>query len=457
LPPQRFVTFKDTLGAPKITVDFYVEAACVPPPTTIFNPGTGQVQTFPNCECIQKQDNRFQRVHDAECHDGFEHDAPYCYVDDACQHPNAVWGTDTTSGFTSNTGNRILVCDNTECKASQDAYGQPNRKQFKLGVRTPSSEFNCFVDTPLTAGEWNHILFEFSNTEFYTSANGRFHQRAFLTSGYEVGSNTAGAVQNVFQIGEWEIGADAGGLIGTLDHVKLSIGEPTGGVSANIAGNSSGGGSDGGAIAAGVIVPLLLIILIGVVCWYYWDEIMDRMGKSDNHSNPPISIQAPIAKNLSNPQTRKTGMSFDYSRSEQNVEWYYVENDQQVGPFTDAIFMSRIGTQVQKDTLVWNGTTVEDWIAAGEVPELNSKFETAAGSRRPNRPAAAARGSPPSKRSATADTLWNYVGPDGSNIGPITETQLLEMNLPGETYVWNGTTVNNWTYLQDTYLAGLQV
>eukprot|EP00493_Phyllostaurus_siculus_P004012 UN04032 len=26
LPPQRFVTFKDTLGAPKITVDFYVEA-----------------------------------------------------------------------------------------------------------------------------------------------------------------------------------------------------------------------------------------------------------------------------------------------------------------------------------------------------------------------------------------------------------------------------------------------
>jgi len=455
LPPQRFVTFKDTLGAPKISVDFYVEAACIPPPTTIFNPGTGTAVTYDNCECIEKQDNRFGRTHKAECHDGFEHDAPYCYVSNSCEHPNAVDGTDTTSGFTTSTGNRLLVCDNTECKASEDVYGQPNRKQFKLGVKTPSSEFNCFVDTPLTAGEWNHILFEFGNTEFYTSANGRFHERAFLTSGYEVGSNTAGAVQNVFQIGEWEIGADAGGLIGTLDHVKLSIGEPSGGVSANIAGSSSDGGSAGGAIA-GVVVALLLIALIAGVCWYFWDDIMEKIGKSNNNSNQPISIQAPIAKNLSNPQTRKTGMIFDYSRSEQNVEWYYVENDQQLGPFTDAIFMSRIGSQVQKDTLVWNGTTVEDWIAAAEVPELNPKFATA-GSRRPNRPAAAARGSPPSKRSATADTLWNYVGPDGSNIGPITETQLLEMNLPGETYIWNGTTVNNWTYLQDTYLAGLQV
>jgi len=456
LPPQRFATFRDTLGAPKITIDFYVESACQPPSPVIFNPGTGEAIPFENCECVGGEDDRFGRWHDPVCHDGFEWDTPYCYTKPECEHPNARWGIDsTTSGIAVRTGNRILLCDNVECRASEDVFGQPNRKQFKLGVTTPSSEFNCFVDTPLTAGEWNHILFEFSNTEFYTSANGRFHQRAFLTSGYDVGSNTAGAVQNVFQIGEWEIGADAGGLIGTIDHVKLSIGEASGPVAANTLG-SSDSSSNGGAIAAGVIVPLLLIAIIVVLCWYYWDEIQEKFGQNDKGSNQPISIQAPIAKNLQNPQTRTTGMSFDYSRSEQNVEWYYVDNDQQVGPFTDVIFASRIGTQVQKDTLVWNGTTVEDWVAAGDVPELAPKFAAASGTGRPKRPATTARGAPPSKRKATADTLWNYVGPDGSNIGPITETKLLEMNLPGETYVWNGTTVNNWTYLQDTYLADLQ-
>ena len=70
------------------------------------------------------------------------------------------------------------------------------------------------------------------------------------------------------------------------------------------------------------------------------------------------------------------------------------------------IFASRIGTQVQKDTLVWNGTTVEDWVAAGDVPELAPKFAAASGTGRPNRPAPTARGAPPSKRKATADTLW---------------------------------------------------
>jgi len=427
LPRQRFITMKDTNGFPLLSIDFYVEPQCTPPQAA-------------NCACIPMRDSRFpQIIHPAECQYGNENAQPYCYVSEACDHPQAVDGYD----FQVATGNKILLCGGSECTASGASQGFAVRKQFKLGVKTPNNEFNCFVNAPLTAGEWNNLYFEFGNNVFVTGVGGLRHSRAFNNVDY--GTNTAGNTQNTFQIGEWEIGADDGGIIGTLDHLQVRMGESSTTSANTVGGTSSDSGSDG-AIAAGVIVPIVILGLIAVLCWYYWDQIQEYMGK-DSSKDPPISIQAPIAKNLVEPKTRATGMSFDYSRIERNVEWYYVENEQQVGPFTDAIFMSRIRIQVSEDTLVWNGTTVDNWMRAGDVPELKSKFVA---TKTPSRP-------PPSKRSATADTLWNYVGPDGSNIGPITETKLLQLNLGPETYVWNGTTVNDWMYLKDTYLAGLQV
>lgn len=434
LPRQRFVTIKDTNGFPLTTIDFYVEPRCVPPEIA-----------DTNCACIEKT-GRFNQPFPAECHNGAEFgiDAtgriiqqPYCYVSNSCNIAGRTFdGYEYVSGVgletPTLTGNRILLCDGADCQLSDPSSPdqQASVKQFKLGVKTPTNEFNCFVNAPLQVGQWNKLYFELGNNIFVTGVGGLRHRRAFV--------NTAGNRQNTFQIGEWEIGADQGGIIGTLDHFQMSIGEPSG----LAAGNEIGGGEDGGSAGTmtAVVIPLILIILIAVACYYYKDEISGQFEKWSD--DPPMKDQgslehgvpmAPVARDLSAP-TRKPGMSFDYSRTENTVEWYYVENGEQVGPFAEAIFNSRIGTQVHENTLVWNGTTVESWVAASEVPELQEKFY-----------------------GPGSETLWNYVGPNGDNIGPIPERDLIKLRLPGDTYIWNGTTVNEWTYLSNTYLAGKRV
>jgi len=412
LPSQRFVTLKDESGIPLLTIDFAVQPRCEPPEAPVGNEVL--------CACKEQEDDQFDITYPDECQYGSENILPYCYVDPLC--PDGIPGKDefdNPSGFT------IRLCSGSDCTAASD--GPASSRQFKVEVKTPVNEFNCFVRAPLTVNQWNKIFFEFGDSEFTTGVGGLRHRRAF--------ANVAGDAQNTFQIGDWEIGSDSGGINGVLDHFQMEIGEPGNGL-ANQAGifggaNSDGGSSDAGAIAAGVLVPIFVIAIIAFICWYFWDDIC--AGKKSTTKGDMVSMS-------SGPQ--QPGMA-------SNVEWYYVENGGQVGPLTDAEFQSRLGSQIKEDTLVWNGTSVQDWVPAKEVSFLKSKFEGTRGS-----PWAAQSWKKKAPAPQVEETLWNYVGPDGANIGPISESQLLRMNLSGETYVWNGTTVNEWTYLKNTYLAG---
>jgi len=469
---QRFVTFKDTNGRILLSIEFKVEPKCTPPE-----------DAPPECACIEKQDSRYEFItYPDECQYGSENPQPYCYVGDGCtDEAFMVEGFDELG---SRSGNKIMLCSGVECKAPNGQnVGDASQKQFKLEVFTPENAFSCFVNTPLQVGEWNKLYFEISNSAFVTGVNGLKHSRAFdvvnwedfrgvdftgvqaqnvdnSLSGGEYSSNVIGTGQSQFPLGEWEIGADANGINGVLDHFTLSIGEATPSTGAN----NSGSSSDASNVAAesgtiiGIVIPVLLILILAVVCYFYWDDIRGACGglgsgsKNKGGSNIPM---APMARNIQQQPlngTRKPGMSFDISRVENNVEWHYVENGENNGPVTNTVFMSLLNTQIKPDTLVWNGT-MQDWLPAKDVPELKSKFN------RPVKrtwktnntwkktPEPAPRGDP--------GVEWNYVGPDGTSVGPITEPELIKLNLSIETYVWNGTTVNEWKYLKDTYLINL--
>merc|ERR1712051_283031 len=105
-----------------------------------------------------------------------------------------------------------------------------------------------------------------------------------------------------------------------------------------------------------------------------------------------------------------------------------------------AKLIEQFGNNVLADTLIWNPDFPE-WKEASQT-EFASHFSK----RAPKMPA-------PPVPSKTANVLWNYVGSENQNVGPIKESDLLQLNLPGDTYVWNGTSVTEWTFLRDTYLA----
>jgi len=433
---QRFITFKDTNGRPLVSIDFKMESQC------------GDPSPDPACKCIGGvKDPRHQTIEFPDaCHHGFENPQPYCYVNEACEA-----AIDGIGDFGVKSGNKILLCSAEECQAN-DGQGISSEKIFKLEVQTPNNEFNCYVNAPLTVGEWNKLYFEIGNSQFVTGVNGMRHNRAFaeidysLTEG-EYSTNVAGNARTQYPIGEWEIGADANGINGVLDHFTLTIGEASPSTGELSDSESSSTSVASGGTIAGVVVAVLLLLVVGVVCCLYWETIKQACGSEKNTVSIPM---APMARNIQQqPQTRKPGMSFDISRSENNVEWHYVNNGANEGPVTNTVFMSLLNTQIKPDTLVWNGT-MQDWAPAKDVPELKSKFsrpvkrtwKTNSTWKKP-----APRGDP--------TVEWNYVGPDGSSVGPISEPELLKMNLSGETYVWNGTTVNEWSYLKNTYLADL--
>merc|ERR1719499_764206 len=413
LPLQRFASFEDTSGITQMHIDFAVEPRCAP-----------SVQDN-SCACIA-----FNGA-PAECHNGEESDRPYCYVSSSCA--SRVSGTDRL--LKTPTNNWIILCSGADCSAGN--LGN-NAQQFKLKVKTPQNEFECFVNAPLEVGQWNKVFFELGNNVFTTGVGGLTHTRAFDTQGWDM--------QNTFNVGEWEIGGDQNGINGVIDHFKLSIGE---GTFSSTEGSSSG--VDGGAIAAAILVPLIILALCALA-YYFRESIMECWNKQSAPSvqmgymqkSDPFPV-APQANNYATNQARTGGLNFNYSRTEQNAEWYYVKNDESVGPLKEAAFMRLVGSVVSKDTLVWNGTTVEEWVEAKNVSELKGKFN--------KRPPPFTAKPPPRRLPTTNNVMWNYVGPDGTNEGPVKEIVLVGMRLPKDTYVWNGTTVNEWTYIKDTYLA----
>jgi len=304
------------------------------------------------------------------------------------------------------------------------------------------TSFNCFVEVPLQADRWNSLNFEFYDTLFTTGVNGLVHRQAY--------ENVGGDVNNHFQIRDWSIGDTTGGILGTIDHFQLAIGASS---HLSFGGSGDDESDNGGAIAAGVLVPLFFVAMC-LLAYFYRDEISEWYMEQKNKKKAGVGSPSAVQMNYTiaqernyqqkanssslNVQRQGTGrLSFDISKSK-NEEWYYANNGETTGPISRSKLIAQLDISVFPDTFVWN-PDLPAWLTAGES-EFSSHFE--GGTTVMTDPL-----------SATADVLWNYVGADNENVGPIKESELLKLGLPSDTYVWNGTTVNQWTFIRDTYLA----
>ena len=56
------------------------------------------------------------------------------------------------------------------------------------------------------------------------------------------------------------------------------------------------------------------------------------------------------------------------------MNWYYTDrNKKRVGPVPESVLLEKIRTgDVTKQSYVWNGKTVTDWVHANEVEELRA-------------------------------------------------------------------------------------
>jgi len=243
--------------------------------------------------------------------------------------------------------------------------------------------------------------------------------------------------------------------------------------------------SNGGAIAAGIVVPLLFIALL-CACWFYiWPafghkamDILDDCCASkktyDPESRAPLSPQvksefaypAPVAPAAG---SRNRGSSY-WTRfhtgpapstsafpkapsvaarakmfgkrttapppppANISITWYYDGGDgNNRGPVSDAELKSKIGSEIKEDTYVWNGETVDDWTYANDVPELKKILAQ-------------------QKVNADDSLTWHYVDASGNDVGPVSDKIFkarIGKTITKETYVWNGTTVNDWTNAGD--------
>jgi len=53
------------------------------------------------------------------------------------------------------------------------------------------------------------------------------------------------------------------------------------------------------------------------------------------------------------------------------ITWHFTdENGEATGPVSDAVFKSKFGSQINEETYVWNGETVNNWTLVKDVPEL---------------------------------------------------------------------------------------
>jgi len=436
---QRFITIRDTQGNDQITIDFYVEPACTPLSST----------TDTRCDCIEKADDRFPNIiYPAECHYGRESNEPYCYVSPDCPISagivdgldfDAIDNISPTGGLGTPvaTGNRIKLCQGVNCAAS--TQNNPLTQQFKLKVKSPMGQFDCFVNAPLQQAQYNKVFFEFADTVFTTGVNGLKHVRAIDPQGANPNTN--------FQIGEWFIGSDGTpanggpGIEGTLDLFKLTIGEetPASQLQSN-QGSSASSSSKAGSITAGVLVPLFVIAL-AVLAFYYKEEILAAIGKEewleskdksmDKSMGQTANVAAPTRPN-DGVQATGTGVyNFGHNQQAQSVQWYYADNNNKEGPIDDAQFRQMLGGKIQAETLVWN-EQMNDWARAADVPDLASSF---GGARMPS-----------------SEPLWQYVMDSGEASAETRQSDILRMNLRPDTYVWREG-MASWTAYSQTELA----
>jgi len=175
-----------------------------------------------------------------------------------------------------------------------------------------------------------------------------------------------------------------------------------------------------GVVIGGTVAGIVFMALLAAACWYYIapsfqskaSDSCDACWKSKQHD--PESPTAPISpKNNSQfaypapsapveggerrpsywrnfqepgvnvvalptaPSVESMAAMFE-SKSQRvppppptRITWHYTDkNGEDAGPVSDAVFKSKFGSEINEETYVWNGQTVNDWTLVKDVPEL---------------------------------------------------------------------------------------
>lgn len=122
---------------------------------------------------------------------------------------------------------------------------------------------------------------------------------------------------------------------------------------------------------------------------------------------------------------------------EEEKNWYYVENSQSTGPFSESEMVEFIKSKkIDKDTYVWKAG-MQDWVhlEKSELEEYtHEKVE---------------------EQTSNDDSGWYYVDSTSSQVGPCSEEQMKELIHKGviqmNTYVWKAG-MQDWILMKDSTL-----
>ncbi len=122
-----------------------------------------------------------------------------------------------------------------------------------------------------------------------------------------------------------------------------------------------------------------------------------------------------------------------------DTQWYYVKNQESVGPFSTAEITSFIRSgEVNEDTYVWKDGMAE-WLQI-----KYTEFNTVASQPQPE------------PETSSEEPVWYYVAGNNGQSGPYTESQMEESMrsnaINGETYVWRDG-MADWIQLKNSVLA----
>jgi len=387
---------------------------------------------------------------------------------------------------------QATYCDYDKTKLEQCNYGQ-NCEQgvcfsnyhscadVIISGTQPRNTFQCSqpAEWPFQAGSLVQLPCNHNNCRGQTTRDDYTQISVNWQSDFIIDARVPAVFSTDFSVNPPQVVNSPPELPTTLPDVTTTLPETTFPGVINIPGVTGGtnpsndsGDDNESASSLMIIIPLVIIVALIGVAFFYFENIKAFFDSSENDSDMDMewkqSIVAPVF------ETRTV------SKQLPPIEWFFVDaGEQSVGPLSQKEFEAVVGLNVLDNTLVWN-ESMANWMPAREIPSVSEvlnlkmrqepvspdvmsdtpippfEMDTPAPSY-PTGTALAPDESVPKPvvgNPATANVEWQYVNSNAEAV-VILEKDLLRMNLDPNTYVWNGITVNDWTYLRDTYLFQL--